>query len=113
MHSPAGSGNTCPRCGKWPSPAYDRCSRWNVLRCTGSPSLPTIPMNHGPCAKPFDGSWSTNGNIPATLPISCRKGEIGPSGAVSTIAVSYTHLRAHETRHDLVCRLLLEKKKKK
>src|SRR5450759_229571 len=26
--------------------------------------------------------------------------------------VSYTHLRAHETRHDLVCRLLLEKKKK-
>src|SRR5665648_909865 len=27
--------------------------------------------------------------------------------------VSYTHLRAHETRHDLVCRLLLEKKKAK
>src|SRR5450759_3326352 len=26
---------------------------------------------------------------------------------VSTVAVSYTHLRAHETRHDLVCRLLL------
>src|SRR5450756_1550640 len=25
-------------------------------------------------------------------------------------AVSYTHLRAHETRHELVCRLLLEKK---
>ena len=27
------------------------------------------------------------------------------------VPVSYTHLRAHETRHDLVCRLLLEKKK--
>ena len=26
----------------------------------------------------------------------------------SPAAVSYTHLRAHETRHDLVCRLLLE-----
>ena len=26
--------------------------------------------------------------------------------------VSYTHLRAHETCADLVCRLLLEKKKK-
>ena len=26
--------------------------------------------------------------------------------------VSYTHLRAHETVLDLVCRLLLEKKKK-
>src|SRR5450759_5917864 len=32
-----------------------------------------------------------------------------PSDAVSTGPVSYTHLRAHETRHDLVCRLLLEK----
>src|SRR5450759_2723235 len=37
-----------------------------------------------------------------TLRLSC--GGCGP--------VSYTHLRAHETRHDLVCRLLLEKKKK-
>ena len=27
--------------------------------------------------------------------------------------VSYTHLRAHETGRNLVCRLLLEKKKKK
>ena len=27
-----------------------------------------------------------------------------------TVAVSYTHLRAHETVLDLVCRLLLEKK---
>src|SRR5450756_3115004 len=31
---------------------------------------------------------------------------------VGEVPVSYTHLRAHETRHDLVCRLLLEKKKK-
>ena len=29
----------------------------------------------------------------------------------TVIAVSYTHLRAHETVLDLVCRLLLEKKK--
>src|SRR5665648_1098953 len=34
------------------------------------------------------------------------------SYSICRIAVSYTHLRAHETRHDLVCRLLLEKKKK-
>src|SRR5450756_2419131 len=25
---------------------------------------------------------------------------------IAVVAVSYTHLRAHETRHDLVCRLL-------
>ena len=29
-----------------------------------------------------------------------------------TETVSYTHLRAHETGRNLVCRLLLEKKKK-
>ena len=31
--------------------------------------------------------------------------------AVTTGTVSYTHLRAHETEADLVCRLLLEKSK--
>src|SRR5450756_3010205 len=36
-----------------------------------------------------------------------------PLGPENPAPVSYTHLRAHETRHDLVCRLLLEKKKKK
>ena len=34
------------------------------------------------------------------------------SGASCFITVSYTHLRAHETDSYLVCRLLLEKKKK-
>src|SRR5665648_1171609 len=33
-----------------------------------------------------------------------------PFHSFSNTSVSYTHLRAHETRHDLVCRLLLEKK---
>src|SRR5674536_373839 len=31
---------------------------------------------------------------------------------ITIAAVSYTHLRAHETPEHLVCRLLLEKKKK-
>ena len=35
------------------------------------------------------------------------------AGLVIAIPVSYTHLRAHETVLDLVCRLLLEKKKTK
>ena len=34
------------------------------------------------------------------------------TGGVTAAPVSYTHLRAHETVLDLVCRLLLEKKKK-
>ena len=41
-----------------------------------------------------------------TYPWICIKNERFPR------AVSYTHLRAHETVLDLVCRLLLEKKKK-
>ena len=35
----------------------------------------------------------------------------GDGRIVMTHPVSYTHLRAHETVLDLVCRLLLEKKK--
>src|SRR5450756_2769761 len=33
------------------------------------------------------------------------RGTMGCSTRDSTNTVSYTHLRAHETRHDLVCRL--------
>ena len=44
------------------------------------------------------------------------KGKISPDidfgYVLSFDAVSYTHLRAHETPEHLVCRLLLEKKKK-
>src|SRR5450756_2596275 len=39
--------------------------------------------------------------------------EVDPELRRTFETVSYTHLRAHETRHDLVCRLLLEKKKNK
>ena len=38
--------------------------------------------------------------------------QLPDAGRTSTGTVSYTHLRAHETVLDLVCRLLLEKKKK-
>ena len=39
--------------------------------------------------------------------------EMIESGVIKYGAVSYTHLRAHETVLDIVCRLLLEKKKQK
>src|SRR5665648_621798 len=38
----------------------------------------------------------------------CLNNLVFPEVAGAT-PVSYTHLRAHETRHDIVCRLLLEK----
>src|SRR5660397_280686 len=44
-------------------------------------------------------------------PAACSRMRV--SLTVSPLPVSYTHLRAHETKANLVCRLLLEKKKKK
>eukprot|EP00658_Telonema_sp_P-2_P027552 TRINITY_DN21256_c0_g1_i2.p1 TRINITY_DN21256_c0_g1~~TRINITY_DN21256_c0_g1_i2.p1 ORF type:complete len:128 (-),score=12.53 TRINITY_DN21256_c0_g1_i2:61-444(-) len=41
-----------------------------------------------------------------------RRHPCGPDNAHRLHPVSYTHLRAHETPEHLVCRLLLEKKKK-
>ena len=42
----------------------------------------------------------------------CVEIGFGSDGRLAGNSVSYTHLRAHETVLDLVCRLLLEKKKK-
>src|SRR5665647_52376 len=41
------------------------------------------------------------------------RGDVVAVPATRVTSVSYTHLRAHETDSYLVCRLLLEKKKKK
>ena len=43
-------------------------------------------------------------------PLVCATRELEEETGYTAKAVSYTHLRAHETVLDLVCRLLLEKK---
>ena len=53
---------------------------------------------------------------PVPAPVAARGGRLPGIRAVffdvyNTMTVSYKHLRAHETVLDLVCRLLLEKKK--
>src|SRR5664280_3349136 len=48
---------------------------------------------------------------PVTMPALCLQCDDPPCTKVCPVTVSYTHLRAHETVLDLVCRLLLEKKK--
>ena len=40
-----------------------------------------------------------------------RRERVVEKHAHDYVSVSYTHLRAHETKANLVCRLLLEKKK--
>ena len=59
-------------------------------------------------------AFSTNPNNSPAAPYTTgvtTTGTSGQAGSNTTITVSYTHLRAHETVLDLVCRLLLEKKK--
>src|SRR5665811_2493310 len=68
--------------------------------------------------------FRTEDDLTAHMAASALQPEPGELGILSTCAsslklydglsysVSYTHLRAHETVLDLVCRLLLEKKKK-
>ena len=53
----------------------------------------------------------TNGNKGIVLQYLIDKRDVMYKVKWSNGAVSYTHLRAHETVLDLVCRLLLEKKK--
>ena len=62
----------------------------------------TYVQNRGAAFSLFSGS----GFMLIVLPV------IALAVAVWYMAVSYTHLRAHETGRNLVCRLLLEKKKK-
>eukprot|EP00658_Telonema_sp_P-2_P065103 TRINITY_DN54439_c0_g1_i1.p1 TRINITY_DN54439_c0_g1~~TRINITY_DN54439_c0_g1_i1.p1 ORF type:complete len:149 (+),score=17.92 TRINITY_DN54439_c0_g1_i1:102-548(+) len=64
------------------------CCRWLPGRCIKPPATCTSPLSAG-----------------AGFSDSCLED--------ARAAVSYTHLRAHETPEHLVCRLLLEKKKKK
>ena len=55
------------------------------------------PADRSDVSLPFDVSWELRNPQPAEVQFA--------------VPVSYTHLRAHETVLDLVCRLLLEKKK--
>ena len=70
-------------------------------------------------------STSPNARIVQSAALQCESLKLSDKGAIvlsflpaeefpsTQESVSYTHLRAHETVLDLVCRLLLEKKKNK
>src|SRR5665811_2551846 len=61
----------------------------------------------GHSARPREG-----GTCPYACQENARVAQLLEPQVVRPYPVSYTHLRAHETVLDLVCRLLLEKKKK-
>src|SRR5450756_2761170 len=76
-----------------PRTDFTRTDPWRVLRIMGE----------------FIDGFDTLASVEKAVTI-FGSARIGPDDPHYD-AVSYTHLRAHETRHDLVCRLLLEKKK--
>ena len=53
----------------------------------------------------------TRGRVRAGVREVGRGDVVDALGQAGVVPVSYTHLRAHETVLDIVCRLLLEKKK--
>src|SRR5450759_3334729 len=82
-----------------------------------SQALAWIAGNTAFCAaSPYCGANSAprltayffNASLLATFSVQIFSTVLITSSGTPLGTVSYTHLRAHETRHDLVCRLLLE-----
>src|SRR5660398_93892 len=111
---------------------HTTCSRFcPAKRLPGSPSSPLqAPSFPAPLPEEGEATIEQPSHLPAPLVImaihdlprrhTVSPGPVagGPERAAHPVAprhrpVSYTHLRAHETKANLVCRLLLEKKKKK
>eukprot|EP00656_Telonema_subtile_P020421 TRINITY_DN21547_c0_g1_i1.p1 TRINITY_DN21547_c0_g1~~TRINITY_DN21547_c0_g1_i1.p1 ORF type:complete len:618 (-),score=-86.12 TRINITY_DN21547_c0_g1_i1:41-1894(-) len=65
-------------------------------------------MNSLDCCRPL---LTSSGTSELRIAFRYRSSFVVPRWAYDIVAVSYTHLRAHETVLDIVCRLLLEKKK--
>src|SRR5450759_3386416 len=123
------AANRCPRPSSDDPSSCARRSRtetvsrtsWIISCCSIGPSL-----SRQECTQPVDGSIPQSFTLAfgdecrerliATLVICCCIGDIphiisavpgdqhNMVWKCSSNAVSYTHLRAHETRHDLVCR---------
>eukprot|EP00658_Telonema_sp_P-2_P004826 TRINITY_DN11801_c0_g1_i4.p1 TRINITY_DN11801_c0_g1~~TRINITY_DN11801_c0_g1_i4.p1 ORF type:complete len:113 (-),score=14.47 TRINITY_DN11801_c0_g1_i4:73-411(-) len=92
---------TCPTISKYSNrdtccPGLDFSLWWSMLISSSSPGTVKSPRKSNSLV---GAGGSTSIDCAASL---CR----------CPHSVSYTHLRAHETPEHLVCRLLLEKKKK-
>src|SRR5665647_3826735 len=76
--------------------------------------MPPPNMSDRPPPRPLCSSTSTTTRKLVSTSRTSRMMRSASNGRpyVSDLPVSYTHLRAHETDSYLVCRLLLEKKKK-
>ena len=71
--------------------------------------IPTVPTNVSEFTN--DAGYLTEHQDISNLVVKEEGKELSSNDYTSEETVSYTHLRAHETGRNLVCRLLLEKKK--
>src|SRR5450759_1166768 len=87
------------------------CGNSGILFSCVTPNAFNLPaLTKGPtcCGVPNERStWSPMTSVSMGAPPRYGMRSIGTLASWDNSAVSYTHLRAHETRHDLVCRLLL------
>src|SRR5665811_830277 len=73
-----------------------------------NPAPTDPPMNSAAMNVPTEPPPALVNDVVRILSVASRNSD----HQTSPVSLSYTHLRAHETVLDLVCRLLLEKKKK-
>src|SRR5665811_1510527 len=78
--------------------SYARKPEWSVRQSTPTTSVPSTMTGDDQAFPPMK-------SCQAMSPVSVSTARRSPA---SVATVSYTHLRAHETVLDLVCRLLLE-----
>src|SRR5450756_2981494 len=85
-----------------------------IARMLRNPAQRAAFLRHHPCPASGRTRGACPGYVVDHIEPLCADGPDNPGNMQwqTVQAVSYTHLRAHETRHELVCRLLLEKKKK-
>ena len=95
------TGQPAPTMIVYKDPSCGCCQEWVNHATANGYRATVIKADMGPI--------KVKHQIPASLQ-SCHTTLIGGYVIEGHVPVSYTHLRAHETVLDLVCRLLLEKK---
>ena len=92
------------------NPNYGGSTQTALVGSKRNAALQAMPLVNGPAP-----AFEQFAILPEIGPFLAERPEGNfmrePAAPGGNYPVSYTHLRAHETRHDLVCRLLLEKKK--
>ena len=105
----------CPRCNHALTPGNDdvvvQCPNCHAAVAISEGGLQLSPAQYAASTEPRPETWLPFWVYRGQVTFQSRRTQGGRSATEE--AVSYTHLRAHETVLDTVCPLLLGKKKNK